>query len=309
MISYPEALQIVLDSIRQLPPVELPLSQAVGRVLAQAVSARWDLPPADNSAMDGYALRSEKCTSSLRLVGAAFAGHPYNKEIGPGEATKITTGAPLPEGTDAVVPIEETRLEGATLILEKLPKRGQHVRPRGEEYTAGERLLDAGICLRAGEIGLLASAGIARVRVYPRPRVAILSTGDELVELGDIPGPGQIVNSNLHLLCARLRELDCEPIPIGIGRDTPDAITEGLLSGLKTDLLLTTGGVSVGERDHVQESLQALGFERKFWKVAIKPGKPILFGPSRKALSDQGAGFCRFWAQIVRIKSCNPHSG
>ncbi len=278
MISYQEALQIVLDSIRALPPVELPLSQAVGRVLAQPVTARWDLPPADNSAMDGYALSSEGNLSRLTLVGAAFAGHPSDRVVGPGEATKITTGAPLPKGADAVVPLEETRLEGEMLLLEKQVRKGQHVRPRGEEYHSGERLLEPGICLKAGEIGLLASAGIVRVRVYPKPRVAILSTGDELVELGEMPGPGQIVNSNLHLLAARLREIDCDPIPIGIGRDTPEAIAEGLRSGLKADLLLTTGGVSVGERDHVQESLQALGFEKKFWKVAIKPGKPILFG-------------------------------
>lgn len=280
MLSYPDALQLVLDTVKPLPPVTLPLGQCVGRVLAEPALARWDQPPADNSAMDGYALRifDQPDNLRLKLVGEAFAGHPFSGRIAPGEASKITTGAPLPAGCDSIVPIEDTSRDGNDVVLNTIPVPGQHIRRKGEEFTAGETLLEPGCLLRAGAIGLLASAGLEQLRVYPRPRVAILSTGDELVELGETPGPGQIVNSNLHLLIARLRELDCEPLPIGIGRDTPEALAEALQSARQSDLLVSTGGVSVGERDHVQASLQTLGFTRKFWKVAIKPGKPVLFG-------------------------------
>lgn len=280
MLSYPDALQMVLDTVNPLPPISLPLDKCLGRVLAEPARACWDQPPADNSAMDGYALTSLQLPDDLhlKLAGEAFAGHPFYGRIAPGEASRITTGATLPVGCDCIVPIEETRLDGERVILNKPPKPGQHIRRRGEEFSAGEILLEPGSLLRSGAIGLLASAGVEQLRVHPRPRVAILSTGDELVELGEIPGPGQIVNSNLHLLTARLRELDCEPLPIGIGRDTPEALVEAWQSGLQCDLLVSTGGVSIGERDYVQASLQRLGFTRKFWKVAIKPGKPVLFG-------------------------------
>jgi len=249
-------------------------------VLAEAVKARWDLPPADNSAMDGYAFAfaSLDPETGLKLVGSSFAGHPHEGAVARGEAVQITTGAPLPAGTDTVAPQEETTLEDGVLHLTRPAKPQQHIRRRGEEFQTGETLLPAGTRVAAGEIALLASAGITRVRAYPRPRVAILSTGDELVELGEAPGPGQIVNSNLHLLIARLVELGYEPLPLGIARDTPEALSETIRSGLQADLFLSTGGVSVGEKDHVQETLNRHGFERRFWKVAIKPGKPVLFG-------------------------------
>ena len=280
MLNYDEALEMVLATVQPLPPLELPLSEAVGRVLAEAVLARWDLPPADNSAMDGYAFAfaGQDSAAALQLVGSSFAGHPHPGALAPGEAVQITTGAPLPAGTDTVVALEETTKEEAQLRLTRRPEPGQHVRRRGEEFQNGDQLLAAGARLAAGEIALLAAAGITRVRAYPRPRVAILSTGDELVELGETPGPGQIVNSNLHLLVARLKELDCEPLPLGIARDTPDGLENAIRSGLQADLFLSTGGVSVGEKDHVQASLNRHGFQRRFWKVAIKPGKPVLFG-------------------------------
>jgi len=280
MLSYDDALAMVLQTIKPLPPLEVALGQAVGRILAEPVKARWDLPPADNSAMDGYAFAfaSLAAQTGLQLVGSSFAGHPHDGAVAPGEAVQITTGAPLPAGTDTVVPQEETTLEDGRLRLTRPAKPQQHVRERGEEFQTGEVLLSAGTRIAAGEIALLASAGITRVRAYPRPRVAILSTGDELVELGETPGPGQIVNSNLHLLMARLRELGCEPLPLGIAKDNPDGLSDAIRSGLQADLFLSTGGVSVGEKDHVQETLNRHGFARKFWKVAIKPGKPVLFG-------------------------------
>jgi len=280
MLSYDDAIRTVLETIRPLPAVEISLGQAVGHVLAEAVSARWDLPPADNSAMDGFAFAfaGQVEGDRLPLVGSAFAGHPLDRPLAAGEAAQITTGAPLPPGADTVVPLEEVEEADGVIRLLKRPEKAQHVRYCGEEFRTGEELLQPGIELRSGEIALLASAGITRVQAYPKPRVAILSTGDELVELGQTPGPGQIVNSNLHLLSARLRELGCAPIPLGIGRDTPDALEEAIRAGLRADLLRSTGGVSVGEKDHVQETLGRLGFVRTFWKVAIKPGKPVLFG-------------------------------
>ena len=280
MLNYDAALEMVLQTVQPLPPLELPLNQAVGSVLAEGILARWDLPPADNSAMDGYAFAcaGQEAGATFKLVGSSFAGHPHAAALAPGEAVQITTGAPLPAGTDTVVPLEETTREENLVCLTRSPRVRQHVRRRGEEFHKGDHLLAAGTRLAAGAIALLASAGIARVRAYPRPRVAILSTGDELVELGEIPGPGQIVNSNLHLLVARLKELGCEPLPLGIARDTPDDLENAIRSGLQADLFLSTGGVSVGEKDHVQASLNRHGFQRRFWKVAIKPGKPVLFG-------------------------------
>lgn len=280
MLSYDGAICKVLETVRALPAVEIPLGQAGGHVLAETVYARWDLPPADNSAMDGFAFAfaDQPQGAELVVVGSAFAGHPLERTLRTDEAVQITTGAPLPPGADTVIPLEDVEEQAGRIRLLKKPQARQHVREQGEEFHTHEELLLPGTELCSGEIALLASAGITQVKVQPRPRVALLSTGDELVELGELPGPGQIINSNLHLLSARLRELGCEPIPLGIGRDTPEALEETIQAGLRADLLLSTGGVSVGEKDYVQETLNRLGFERSFWKVAIKPGKPILFG-------------------------------
>lgn len=280
MISYQEALQLVLDRIRPLPPVEVPLEQAGGLVLAETVAARWDMPPADNSAMDGFAFawREMRAEEELTVIGSVYAGACWNGAIGPGEAIRIMTGSPLPVGCDSVVPLEDVVATGDGIRLPALVKKGQHVRRQGEEFHDGERLLEAGTPLWAGEIGLLAAAGIARVRVHPAPRAALLSTGDELVELGQTPGPGQIVNSNLYLLSSRLREEGCAVLPLGLCRDEPAALARHLAAGEQADLILSTGGVSVGDRDYLREALATRDFETVFWKVAIKPGKPVLFG-------------------------------
>jgi len=280
MIGYQEALQLVLDRIRPLPAVEVPLEQAGGLVLAEGVAARWDLPPADNSAMDGFAFawRERLAGKELAVVGSAYAGSPWTGTPGPEQVVRIMTGSPLPPGCDTVVPLEEV-VETATAIrLPVVVKPGQHVRRQGEEFRSGDPLLDAGAPLHAGEIGLLAAAGFARVRVHPAPRVALLSTGDELVELGQTPGPGQIVNSNLYLLSARLREEGCSVLPLGLCRDEPEALARHLAAGEQANLILSTGGVSVGDRDYLREALNGRGFETVFWQVAIKPGKPVLFG-------------------------------
>jgi len=280
MLSYDQALEQVLATVATLPPQTLPLTEAGGLVLAAPACARWDMPRCDNSAMDGFAVAAPDAagSSTFEVIGAAYAGHPFAGRLTPGEAVRITTGAPIPAGTVSVVPKEETDELGKNVTLQATAKPGSHIRRRGEENRDGEELLPAGTRLRFGGIGLLASAGVSEVSVYPRPKVAIFSTGDELVELGQQPGPGQIVNSNLHLLAARLRELDCEPLPLGVGEDTPEALDAIIRRAAGADLILSTGGVSVGEKDLVQESLGRNGFERKFWKVAIKPGKPVLFG-------------------------------
>lgn len=280
MLSYEQAVEVVLQRVRPLPPVSMALAEALGRVLAEPVRARWDLPPADNSAMDGYAFAGagQPEGSALEVVGFLPAGRHLDAPVPPGRAVKIMTGAPLPPGCDTVVPVEEVVERQGMILLQRPFKPGQHVRRRGEELERGEELLAAGAPLHAGELGLLAAAGVEHVSVYPAPRVALLSTGDELVELGEAPGPGQIVNSNFHLLAARLREEGCAVIPLGVARDNEYDLSGRIERGLQADMLISTGGVSVGDRDYVQETLRSLGFELGFWRVSIKPGKPALFG-------------------------------
>ena len=280
MISYDQALETVLATVKTLPPVRLPLAEAVGLVLAEPAVARWDMPLWDNSAMDGFACAaaSLNATKSLPIVGAAYAGHPYDGQLPTGAAIRITTGAPLPKGAETVIPQEDTREADNQLTLLRPVTKCQHVRYRGEEFHQGEVLLASGEVLHSGAIGLLAGAGVDQVKVYPQPTVAIFSTGDELVELGQQPGPGQIINSNLLFLQARLRECGCIPLSLGIGEDHSDNLDEILDRALAADLIISTGGVSVGEKDLVQQTLVERGFERKFWQVAIKPGKPVLFG-------------------------------
>jgi len=280
MISYDEAIATVLAHVQRLTPIELPLLEAQGLVLASPALACWDMPRWDNSAMDGFAFSAASATTltTLPIVGQSFAGHPLEGQLKPGDAIRITTGAPIPAGADSAVPVEETTEKDGTVLLNYPVRKGQHVRYRGEEFLKGEELLPSGTQLHAGGISLLASAGIEQVTVIPRPRVAIFSTGDELVELGEEPGPGQIVNSNLQYLIARLRECGCVPVPLGIGEDRCEDLDRLFDQAREADILVTTGGVSVGEKDLVQQTLLDRGLEKKFWKVAIKPGKPVLFG-------------------------------
>lgn len=284
MITYDEAIHRVIDTVKVLPPVEETIENALGRVLAAPVRARWAMPPVDNSAMDGFALKGTGLTagSELRVVGFVPAGRPFTQAISEGEAVRIMTGAPIPAGCDTVVPMEEAEVEDDRIHLRKTPGPGQHIRRRGEEFEEGEPLLSPGTPLYAGEIALLATAGISTVQVYPRPRVALLATGDELVELGAPPGPGQIINSNTYLLAARLREEGCHVLPLGIARDEQRDLGDKIAAGLRLDVLITTGGVSVGDRDLVQDALGQHGFSPIFWKVKIKPGKPVLFGTAGK---------------------------
>jgi molybdopterin molybdotransferase len=280
MISYDEALQKVLGTVSPLEPIEKPLDESQGLVLALSAVARWDMPRSNNSAMDGFAISGgpEQSEAGLEIIGASYAGHPFPGEVSPGHAVRITTGAALPKGADTVVAIEDVDEKNDRIYLATTPEAWHHVRYQGEEYHSGDTLVEEGTILRAGEIALLASAGVERVQVFPRPRVAVISTGDELVELGQEPGPGKIINSNMHLLRTRLIECGCTPVCTGIGVDDPGTLDRLIEQALDADLIISTGGVSVGDKDLVQAALGHLAFRKIFWKVAIKPGKPLLFG-------------------------------
>ena len=280
MISYQQAVADICNTIKPLPPVRVPLADGLGRILAEDVYSNLDLPPCDNSAMDGYAFGSDGVTDgSLNEVGFLPAGGSFQATTKPGEAVRIMTGAPMPAGCDTVVPVEDTEKLGNNRIrLRKELRRGANVRYCGEEFKTGEKILSSGQQLDPAAIGMLASAGIAEVTIYPAPRVAILSTGDELVELGETPDNGKIINSNAHLLAACLRRDGFTPVLLGIAKDQPGELEACLRKGLDADMLITTGGVSVGDRDLVQQTLSDIGFKTIFWKVATKPGKPTLFG-------------------------------
>lgn len=279
-LTYDAARQLILGKIRPLEAEAVPLLDGLGRALAEPVVATLDLPRFDNSAMDGYALRAADSGpgTALRVTGYLAAGSLERPPVHPGCAVRIMTGAPLPPGADAVVPVEETDGGETTVTLRRAASRLDHIRFRGEDIRCGDEALSVGTVLRAPEISLLASLGQPEVAVVRRPQVAILATGDELVELGEPLPEGRIVNSNSWALAALVRELGAVPLPIGIAADTPASLAEKLAAGLEADLLITTAGVSAGDRDLVREVLAELGVEQVFWKIAIKPGRPTAFG-------------------------------
>lgn len=283
MLSYEQARQIILENITPAGVEQAELVDAIGRVLVEDVVAPWDMPLWDNSAMDGYALRSADCNEipcKLKVTGYIPAGARGDGiEVKPGCAVKIMTGAPIPTGADAVVPIEETEETSGEQVAVQAPViMHQHIRFRGEDVRAAQTVITAGTILRAPEISMLASLGRGRVPVFLRPVVAILSTGDELIEVGRTPGAGEIINSNTLALAAAVREAGGIPRIIGIARDNLESHRERLREGLKGDMLVTSAGVSAGDRDLVRVVLEELGVKQIFWKVGIKPGKPTAFG-------------------------------
>ena len=231
--------------------------------------------------MDGFAVRAEDCGSQQALLIDGYIPAGSSAEgvfVGPGTAVRIMTGAPTPRGCDTIIPVEETKEKDGQLIIHGQVKLGDHVRVRGEDVQKDELVISVGSILRPAEINMLASFGFQSVSVYRRPQVAILSTGDELVEPGEAVGLGQIINSNAYSLAAAVREVGGEPLLLGIARDNRDSLTEKLNAGLQADVLITTAGVSMGDRDLVCEMLHELGVERQFWKVDVKPGRPTAFG-------------------------------
>jgi molybdopterin molybdotransferase len=285
MITVREALDLVLADVAPLGVETVALPHAAGRVLAEAVTATRDVPPFRNTAMDGYAVRAADVASAasarpvrLRILEVVGAGAVPRAEVTGGTATKIMTGSPMPEGADAVVRIEDTSEAGGEVHIRVGVPAGANVRHPGEDMKVGERVLGAGRPLRPADIGLLASLGAAVVRVSRRPEVAILATGDELVEIGQPLGPGQIVNSNAYTLAAAVEEAGAVARVLGIARDSADATRRAFADALASDMVLSTGGVSMGSFDIVREVLAGLGVRERFWKVAQKPGKPLTFG-------------------------------
>lgn len=286
MISVEEAQESILSNIHPLGRERVHISDAQGRVLAEEVVAPRPIPPWRNSAMDGYAVRAGDIAAAakenpvkLRIIDELQAGFESDKTVGPGEAIRIMTGAPIPRGADSVVMVELTERNGDSevSILESVPA-GEAVRLAGEDVAAGERVFEPGAYLQAASIGMLASIGRAHVYAHRRPRVAILSTGEELVEVGQEPEVGQIFNSNSYALEAQVREAGGEPLLLGIARDNAEDLERHLRDGLAADVVLTSGGVSVGDFDLVKDTLGDLGNEMHFWRVRMKPGKPMAFG-------------------------------
>jgi len=282
MLTVEEALARVLDAAAPLGPEEVPLVTSLGRALARDIVASVDLPPFDRSAMDGFALRASDTKEEgavLRVVGEVRAGDAGDLRLEPGETIRIMTGAPLPPGADAVQMVELTESAGGEnqVRIVRSVVKGENVRFRGADLAAGTPVLRAGTEVRSAEIGLLASLGIVDVPVHRLPRVAVLSTGDEVVEPGDAALPHQIRNSNAPVLVSMLAGLGVEADYLGIARDERAALSGAIRRGLSADVLCLTGGVSVGEYDLVGETLRAEGAEVVFHRVAVKPGKPILF--------------------------------
>lgn len=280
MPAFEEAREIILAHVAPLGREEVPLPAADGRVLAEEVRAPRDMPPWDNSAMDGYAVRSTDCRGEavLAIAGYQTAGGPDAAAVPPGGAVRIMTGSPTPRGCDAVVPFEDAEERDGSVCIHAPVRPRRHIRFRGEDVRAGERIIPEGAFLRPPEISLLASFGRAMVPVYRKPRVAVLSTGDELVELGEAANTGKIVNSNSHALAAAIVEAGGEPVLLGIARDEREDLRAKLSEGLAADVLVTSAGVSAGDRDLVRDVLADLGVENVFWKVLVKPGGPTAFG-------------------------------
>ncbi len=284
VITPAEALDRILAQARRLAPLgaeRVVLAEAAGRALAAPLRARAPLPPFAAASMDGFACRAADLPGPggrLEVAGTVAAGHPWPGSLRRGACLRIFTGAPLPRGADAVEMQERVTVDGGRARFERAGEVGRFVRPAGSDVARGAVALPAGTRLDPGAIGLAAALGLARVAVVRRPAVAILGTGDELVPLGRRPGAGQLVESNAHALAAAVREAGGEPRLLGIAPDRPAPLRRAIARARGADLLLTIGGVSVGEADLVRAALAEAGVAIDFWRVAMRPGKPILFG-------------------------------
>jgi len=271
-----EALSLVLESVRPLEAEDVPVGEAPGRWPAREAVAAVDLPPFDSSAMDGYAVRAADTPGELRVAAQSAAGRPAAAALAAGEAFGISTGAVVPEGADAVVPVEVTESRGDSVRVDAVAV-GDNVRFRGSDIRAGDVVVRAGSRLGPAQVGALAAVGIGTVECCRRPRVALLATGTELRRPGEPLGPGEIYESNTTLLAAQLRSAGALPEPLDAVADDEQATRAALARGLEADVLITSGGVSVGPHDLVRAALSELGAEEVFWRVAVKPGKPVVF--------------------------------
>lgn len=291
MLTVHEAQQLIAQHALMLPPRRVPLSDTLGLILAEDVTSDIDSPPHDRSIVDGYAVRTADFVAGqteLTLLEEVTAGMVPSREVTSGTTTRIMTGAPIPAGADAVVMVERSTIvetHGVTRIqlVEPKLKSGQNIAPRGNSIRRGERVLERDRILGPIDLGVLAEVGRAEVLVTPRPRVAILATGNELVTPAEVPGPGQIRNSNETLLHACVQRAGGDALPLGIARDDRDDLRKHILAGLDADVLLLSGGVSAGVLDLVPSVLAEVGVQQIFHKVSLKPGKPLWFGVCERA--------------------------
>ena len=285
MIPVQEALDKILSKIQFKGVEKIPLDQALGRVMAEDVVSRINNPPLDNSAMDGYALIAGDIQSAtpenpvkLEMVEEIAAGYTAKGTLKPGQTMRIMTGAPIPPGADAVLMQEDTQKDGDSILCLDRADVEENIRRAGEDIKIGESVLKKGTTLSPAHIGMLAVIGRSQIAVSQRPTVSILSTGDEILELDETPQGPQIFNSNGHMLAAQIKSAGGIPIYLGIAKDTEKDLMEKFEWALKADIVVSSGGVSVGDYDLVKSSLQKMGQDMLFWKVAMKPGKPLAFG-------------------------------
>jgi molybdopterin molybdotransferase len=278
LLAFEQAQELVLARVRALSSEDVPLAAAAGRVTASAALARVDLPPFASSAMDGYAVRSADVPATLPIVDQVAAGRPAGRALERGQAMAISTGGVVPDGADAVIPVEYVVQHDNSIEIAGSLETGANVRPRGGDVRAGDVVVPAGVRLGAAQVGALGAAGVAEVRCARRPRVAVLATGSELVRPGEELRPGQVYEANALMLAATLAAEGGDIVTLPAVADDESAHREALERGLAADLLVTSGGVSVGPHDLVRTIEAELGVEEVFWRVAIRPGKPVSFG-------------------------------
>lgn len=285
MIRVEEALENILDAVSPLGLEKVNLFEALGRVIGEDVHAGRAIPPKDNSAMDGYALRAEDTRGAspdnpliLKVVEDIPAGAVPQKRIEPGQASRIMTGAPIPEGANAVVPMEESRREGGGVAILAEAATGRDIRRAGEDVQPGEKVISRGEIIRPAEIGMLSSLGRSFIFVHQRPLVAIVATGDELTDVDEPTSPWKIVSSNSYALAALARDCGAIPMQLGIARDRREDLVEAFRNAMRADLIVSSGGVSVGDYDLVKDVMKQEGNRMQFWRVAMRPGRPLAFG-------------------------------
>jgi molybdopterin molybdotransferase len=289
LIYVSEALAIILKNTKVLGKERLPLTSALGRVLAEDAISDTFIPPLDNSAMDGYALRSAdakeanaRSPAKLKVIGSIYAGQLPGLAVKSGEAIRIMTGAPIPKGVDTVIMVEETKEKDGFVLIYNKSEKGKNIRKKGEDIRKNEKVIARGKTIRPAEIGMLAALGYADVWVTKTPRVGVMATGDELVDIKDKLPFGRIRNSNSYSMAAAVKECGAEPVIMGIVKDKLAKVKSAFLKALSCDVIIISGGVSMGRTDYIRPALEALGAKMKFWKVAQRPGQPFAFGILKK---------------------------